>query len=243
MYSTAPTSSGRRLRPGGRVQAPSSGTSPHPRPRGSARRTERPPSLPPVTEGQRQGHDTALEDFEVLVPRAVEGSQAAWEALVARLQRVAWRSIAGFDLAPEDRKDAFAATFFRLNERLTTIRDPAKLPGWVATTARNEVRTLLRARRRLRATDPQDLPPISEAPVDEERLADAELRHAVRDAFATLSQRCQELLRLVTLDPPLSYAEIGGMLDMPHGSIGPTRQRCLDTLRHAGPLRPYLTGR
>jgi RNA polymerase sigma factor (sigma-70 family) len=231
MYSTAPTSSGRRLRPGGRVQAPSSGGSPQRHPGGSAPRCERLRSLPPMTNGQRHGHDAALEDFEVLVPRAIEGSQAAWEALVARLQRVAWRAIAGFDLSPEDRKDAFAAPFFRLNERLTTIREPAKLPGWVATTARNEVRTLLRARRRLRATDPHDLPTLSEAPVDDERLANAELRHAVRDAFATLSERCQELLRLVTVDPPLSYAEIGAVLDMPHGSIGPTRQRCLDALR------------
>jgi RNA polymerase sigma factor (sigma-70 family) len=196
-----------------------------------------------VTNGQGQRGDAPVQDFEVLVPQAIQGDQVAWEALVARLQRVAWHSIAGFDLGPEDRKDAFAATFFRLNERLATIREPAKLPGWVATTARNEVRTLLRARRRLRATDPVDLSLGAQAPVDDERLADDELRRAVREAFATISERCQELLRLITLDPPLSYADIGGMLGMPHGSIGPTRQRCLDQLRGAAPLRPYVAGR
>jgi RNA polymerase sigma factor (sigma-70 family) len=196
-----------------------------------------------VTSGQGRRADESVQDFEDLVPLAIGGDQAAWESLVARLQRVAWRSIAGFDLGPEDRKDAFAATFFRLNERLATIREPAKLPGWVATTARNEVHTLLRARRRLRATDPVDLPLGAQPPVDDERLADDELRRAVRDAFTTLSERCQELLRLITLDPPPSYAEIGGMLGMPHGSIGPTRQRCLDQLRQAAPMRPYLAGR
>ena len=233
----APTISGGRLRPGGRAQASSWDIR-----RPSAWTTGR-RARPTVRAVGAASDELGQTRFEELVPRAIAGDRLAWEALVARLQRVAWRSIAGFDLGDEDRKDAFAATFFRLNERLTTIREPAKLPGWVATTARNEVRTLLRARRRLRATDPQDLPTLSEAPVDDERLANAELRHAVRDAFATLSERCQELLRLVTVDPPLSYAEIGGVLDMPHGSIGPTRQRCLDALRQAGPLRPYLAGR
>jgi RNA polymerase sigma factor (sigma-70 family) len=181
--------------------------------------------------------------FEELVPRAIAGERQAWETLVARLQRVAWRSIAGFDLGDEDRKDAFAATFFRLNERLSTIREPAKLPGWVATTARNEVHTLLRARRRLRTTDPHDLPLVPQPAVSDEGLMDDELHGAVRLGFASLSARCQELLRLVTLDPPLSYAEIGDLLDMPHGSIGPTRQRCLDQLRGTAALRPFIAGR
>ena len=157
-----------------------------------------------------------------------------------RLERVAWRSIAGFDLGSEDRKDAFAATFFRLNERLATIREPAKLPGWVATTARNVVHTLLRSRRRLQTTDPHDLPLAPEPAVGEQRLIADELRSAVRDAFDELSERCRELLRLATVDPPLTYAEIGDVLGMPHGSIGPTRQRCLDRLRSTPELHPFL---
>ena len=236
MNTTAPTSAGRRPRPGGRVRAPSSGSP-------SRRRLGPAPSLRAVTAGQGvSGRDAHSEDFEQLVPLAIAGHEGAWETLVNRLKRVAWRAIAGFDLAPEDRNDAFAATFFRLNERLDTIREPAKLPGWVATTARNEVHTLLRARRRLRATDPHDLPAVGQAPVDDDRLAREELRAAVRDAFSSLSERCQELLRLATLDPPLSYAEIGDALGMPHGSIGPTRQRCLERLRQAAPLRAYVGG-
>jgi hypothetical protein len=62
-------------------------------------------------------------------------------------------------------------------------------------------------------------------------------------AVASDSDRFQELLRLVTLDPPLSYAEVGELLGMPHGSIGPTRARCLEQLRGTTALRPYVTGR
>ena len=177
--------------------------------------------------------------FEDLVPRAIEGDHAAWEVIVTRLQRVVWHAIAGFDLSAADRQDAFAATFFRLNERLATVRQPAKLPGWVATTARNEVFTLLRARRRLSPTDPTDMALPATPATGDDSLLDDELHRAVHRGFASLSRRCQELLRLSTLDPPLSYAEIGEALDMPHGSIGPTRQRCLDQLRSSAELRPF----
>ena len=228
MIATTPISdSGRRLRPGGRTQTSPSGF-------------ELTPTL--LTMAKVTG-ERGPEAFDALVPRAIDGDEAAWEALVSRLERVAWRSIAGFDLGSEDRKDAFAATFFRLNERLATIREPAKLPGWVATTARNEVHTLLRSRRRLQTTDPHDLPLAPEPAVGEQRLIADELRSAVRDAFDELSERCRELLRLATVDPPLSYAEIGDVLGMPHGSIGPTRQRCLERLRRTEAMRPYLAGR
>ena len=68
-------------------------------------------------------------DFDDLVRRALADDQRAWDELVAGLERVAWRAIGGFDLSAEDRKDAFAGTFFRLYERLDTIREPAKLPA------------------------------------------------------------------------------------------------------------------
>jgi len=182
---------------------------------------------------------TPEQELEALVARALAGERAAWEGLVARLQRVVWRAIGRFDLSAEDRKDAFAATFFRLYERLDTVREPAKLPGWVATTARNEVHTLLRGRRD-RPMDAVDLPlpPHEEEP--EREMVDDELRVALRAALAGLSTACQDLLRLLSIDPPLSYADIGEVLGLPHGSIGPTRQRCLERLRSAPQLVPFL---
>ena len=182
---------------------------------------------------------TPEQELEALVARALAGERAAWDGLVARLQRVVWRAIGRFDLSAEDRKDAFAATFFRLYERLDTVREPAKLPGWVATTARNEVHTLLRGRRD-RPMDAVDLPlpPHEEEP--ERALVDDELRVALRAALAGLSAACQDLLRLLTIDPPLSYADVGEALGLPHGSIGPTRQRCLERLRAAPQLMPFL---
>lgn len=180
------------------------------------------------------------DELGPLVSRALAGEDAAWNELVDRLQRVAWRAIAGFDLGDEDRKDAFAATFFRLYERLGTVREPAKLPGWVATTARNEVLTLLRARRRATPTELTDeqLPALDHEPTA--RLLELELHAALHGGLARLGSACQQLLHLLTAEPPLSYAEVSAALGIPHGSIGPTRQRCLDRLRATPELRPFL---
>jgi len=56
----------------------------------------------------------------------------------------------------------------------------------------------------------------------------------LRQAFDSLHPRCQRLLRLLTADPAPAYADVAAALDMPIGSIGPTRARCLDCLRKRG---------
>jgi len=178
-------------------------------------------------------------DLSTLVSHALGGERVAWEELVRRLKGVAWRAIGSFDLHAEDRNDAFASTFFRLFERLDTVREPEKLPGWVATTARNEVLTILRARQRVRPTDLVDERPAV-LPDHDEALMDLELQTALTAALHRLSPSCQELLRLLTADPPLSYDEISEITGRPRGSIGPSRQRCLEALRRTPELRPFL---
>jgi RNA polymerase sigma factor (sigma-70 family) len=171
----------------------------------------------------------------------MEHDQEAWRALVDRLKGVAWKVLYGYDLTEEDRKDAFASTFFRLYEHLGTIRELEKLPGWVATTARNEAHTIFRRRRN---TVPMDTIGLRETPTVEEHdqvVAD-ELHVALRTAFTRLAPQSQALMRLLTTDPPLSYDEISRILDIPRGSIGPLRQRCLERLRNSPELAPFTTG-
>ena len=69
-----------------------------------------------------------------------------------------------------------------------------------------------------------------------------ELRQAVREAFSKISPKCQRLLRLLTGDPPMPYRDIADHLEMPIGSIGATRQRCLDKLRSEQAMQSYLAG-
>jgi DNA-directed RNA polymerase specialized sigma24 family protein len=59
------------------------------------------------------------------------------------------------------------------------------------------------------------------------REREAEL-HA---AIARLTGRQRELLSLLVRRPELSYEEVSRELDMPVGSIGPTRERAFERLR------------
>lgn len=175
----------------------------------------------------------------LLVQSALAGDREAWEEIVARYKGVAWKVISSFDLGAEDRNDIFAATFFRLFDRLATIREPEKLPGWLATTARNEALSLLRTRNRERPADRlgEDVVVLGG---HDEQLLDDELQQALRRAMAELDPACRELLALCTNEPPLSYDDIAQITGRPRGSIGPTRQRCLERLRRSPHLRAFL---
>lgn len=122
------------------------------------------------------------------------------------------------------------------SKKLDTIKDPDHLPGWLATTAKREALRILRlAGRESPAFDEEagDLPgPDEWLAQDPETLAllDDEYRRLWR-AYAGLSESCRTLLWLVTVVPLGSYAEVSAALGMPIGSIGPTRNRCLDRLR------------
>jgi DNA-directed RNA polymerase specialized sigma24 family protein len=74
----------------------------------------------------------------------------------------------------------------------------------------------------------------------EQELIAVERNAAVRAAFAGLPRRCRQLLSMLISDPPHSYLEISTVLEMPVGSIGPQRQRCLGRLRQSGRLADYL---
>ena len=56
-------------------------------------------------------------------------------------------------------------------------------------------------------------------------------RAAVRRALDRLPRRQRRLLSLLFADAPPSYEEISRTLDMPLGSLGPTRARGLARLR------------
>jgi DNA-directed RNA polymerase specialized sigma24 family protein len=74
---------------------------------------------------------------------------------------------------------------------------------------------------------PADTPAHGAALIAEERDA------VLWQAFASLRERDQALLRMLVADPRPSYEAIGAALDMPIGSIGPTSARALTRLRHA----------
>jgi RNA polymerase sigma factor (sigma-70 family) len=167
-----------------------------------------------------------------LVRRAANGEESAWRAIVTTyrplVRSVCWRH--GLTGATAD--DICATVWLRLVCGLRTIREPAALPGWLATSARRECLQHLRKHTRERLTaDLDDAAPTTGA-CDAGLLVD-ERRSAVRAVVARLPRTEQRLLSLLFSDPPTSYATISATLGMPVGAIGPTRQRCLTRMRRS----------
>ena len=170
-------------------------------------------------------------DAGPLVRAAAAGDEAAWSALVDRFSGLVWAIARNHRLVAADADEVFSTTWLRLVEHIDRLQDPAKVGGWLATTARHEsLRLLRRAGRQIPMGD--ELPePECHAPAPDEALLLADRDRTLHAAFARLPERDQRLLRLLTADPMPSYEQIGLALNMPTGSIGPTRARCLERLR------------
>lgn len=166
-----------------------------------------------------------------LVRAAAEGDQRAWDALVARYQGLVWAVVRAHGLGGADAADVFQTTWLRLVEHLARLRDPASVGSWLATTARRECWRLRRRGTRERPTDVFADTMSSNDPPPENDLVRDEEHAALWRAFERISDRCRTLLRVLMADPPPSYEEVSAALDMPIGSIGPTRARCLGKLR------------
>jgi RNA polymerase sigma factor (sigma-70 family) len=193
----------------------------------------------PIDEAARRRDDPAVTD---LLTRAGSGDKQAWDALVDRYAPLIWSICRRHGLGGAE--DVAQNVWLALVNQLGTLRDPAALPGWLATTTRRECGRVLRAARRPhdagRAPDADTIPDEQAVTAEQELLA-AERHAALREALAQLPPCCQQLITLLLEDPPMSYAGISARLGVPVGSIGPNRGRCLDKLRRH-PAIAALTG-
>lgn len=166
-----------------------------------------------------------------LARAAGAGDAAAWEALVDRYTGLLWSVGHAFRLSEADCSDVVQTVWQRLAENLHRLDNPECVGTWLATTARHECSRLVRAGNRERPTDVVDLDRPDPRVGPEESVVHADRDSRLRSAFLMLSETDQQLLRVLTASPPPSYADVAAALDMPVGSIGPTRARALARLR------------
>jgi RNA polymerase sigma factor (sigma-70 family) len=162
-----------------------------------------------------------------LVRRAGRGDAEAWRALVARYSRLLCAIARSYGLSGADADDVVQTTWLRLVERLAVLRDPARAGAWLAVTARRESMATLRRlgrERPLKGTGPSVTGP-------HHTVFGRDLAASVGAALESIPPRCRDLLELFAVTPRLTYAEISAALEMPIGSLGPTRARCLTHLR------------
>ena len=186
---------------------------------------------------------TETSETGEIVRAAAAGRQQAWDRLVARYMPLVISVARGFRLSGKDVEDISQTVWLRLVEHIDTLREPRALPGWIATTARHEAIRV----QRLRGTGVPGGPGAG-GPLDrnaesvgmDDRLLTAERHQALIDGLTELPNQQRRLLELMVIDPPLSYQEISSRLDIPIGSIGPTRSRALNRLRASGPIQSLL---
>ena len=170
-----------------------------------------------------------------LVARAAGSDQDAWNELVERYAPLVWAIGTRYRLSSHDIEDVGQNVWLRLVEQLGKLREPAALPGWLATTTSRECLRVVTTAQRL-GTSLDDAPEVADDVVIDEEILRTERDAALRSAFAELSPRCRQLLAMLISDPPHSYSQISATLEIPMGSIGPQRARCLERLRRSDTL-------
>ncbi|MFT4213519.1 MAG: sigma-70 family RNA polymerase sigma factor [Microbacterium sp.] len=174
--------------------------------------------------------DRAAEHFA----RWQAGDARAIDDLIRLLTPVLWHVVRAYGLDTMLAEDVVQTTWLTLVRRHESIHEPRAVAGWLTTTARREAWRAGRTHRRDEATEAADLEPR----LPPQGSAEGQAQRNDRDrrlwsAVDSLDERCRRLLRIVAFEERPDYARIGRDLNMPIGSIGPTRQRCLGKLRSA----------
>lgn len=186
--------------------------------------------------------ETPASDAE-LAARCNRGDGAAWEILVHRYQRLVYAIVRRIGLDEHMAADVFQTVFARLIEHLPKLTQQDRLQAWIVTTAKREA-LLQRSRgqRTVSMTRDDDgdndgttaeWDVADDALLPEDALAALQSQNQVRQALDRLDTRCRDLLTMLygDADEAVAYDQIAARLDMPVGSIGPTRARCLGKLR------------
>jgi RNA polymerase sigma factor (sigma-70 family) len=162
--------------------------------------------------------------------RAKGGDLTALDTVVAELNPLLWHVARAQGLGEEDAADVVQTTWLELVRQLATIHSPLALTGWLVRATRREAWRVNARRRRSAGLEAVDTIPDG-APEPDHRLLSHERHHTLWRHFARLPGKCQTLLSLVAHADRPNYTVIADALGMPHGSIGPTRGRCLAKLR------------
>lgn len=171
-----------------------------------------------------------------LFTRWRDGDDAALDELVRMSTPSLWQLARAYGLDRHAAEDVVQTTWMALVRHHNDIDDPRTVSAWLATTARREAWRVAKVSSRVAVIDEVVLDTASADPPVDEEVHESFERRRLWSAVRHLSQRCQRLLRVIAFDDRPDYRRLASELEMPIGSVGPTRGRCLEKLRAA--LRP-----
>jgi RNA polymerase sigma factor (sigma-70 family) len=141
-----------------------------------------------------------------------------------------------------DIDDVVQETWLAFVTKAPQIREPERVVGWLRTTAINLARRLAMRNARTELVDETAMERALPSFEDEvtTRATEQSQRVAFEEAVEQLSHREQRLVSLLVDERGLSYGVIGGLLERPIGSIGPSRARVVDKIRRQPGVKAIL---
>lgn len=181
---------------------------------------------------QTARNDILLQTDHDLIRACRAGHARAWERLLDKYERLVFSISLNYGLPVDDAADVTQITFTILLQNLDSLPDGIRLAPWLATVARRHTWRLLARNRREAVSPEEDLAGNETLGGTVDYSERWELAEWLHYGLSTLDERCRKLLLALYFDMEQpSYAQVADQLNMPVGSIGPTRARCLEQMK------------
>jgi len=188
--------------------------------------------MSPATTKAPKSRPPAWNDAR-LVKECLSGNEQAWSLLIDKYKALIYSIPVKYRLLPQEAADVFQATCTELLVRLPELREPRALPKWLMQVAHHECYRLKRLNQRVVSRDAEPDLPEPETPAIAERLVQqTQEEQMLRVAMSALTPQCRRLVELLFFQTPSRpYTEVAAELGLAVGSIGFTRQKCIERLR------------
>ncbi len=179
------------------------------------------------------GTPSLANQVATCIRRHLDGDPEAMTDLTRQVRPWLYRIARSYRISHEMADDVVQSTLLAALLHVHRLRDPESSLSWLSVIARREALRVINLERRYVCVEEVDslhsVPASSAGP--EEIVLDDVSRAVVRRTIAKLPYRHRVLLeQLIHADRP-SYAAISAALQVPVGSIGPTRRRGLEHMR------------
>jgi RNA polymerase sigma factor (sigma-70 family) len=188
---------------------------------------------PVITKPKAARTPARVWSDERLVKECLSGNEEAWSLLIEKYKALIYSIPVKYRLPPHEAAEIFQATCVELLKRLPELREPRALPKWLMQVAHHQCYRWKRQQQRVVSRDGDaDLPEPETPAIAETLVQQTQEEQMLRDAMASLSPQCRRLVELLFYETPARpYSEVAAELGLAVGSIGFTRQKCMDRLR------------
>jgi RNA polymerase sigma factor (sigma-70 family) len=168
-----------------------------------------------------------------LVKECLAGNEEAWSLLIDKYKALIYSIPVKYGLPPHEAADVFQSACMELLTRLPEMREPRALPKWLMQVAHHQCYRVKRRAQRLVSRDDEPYLPEPETPAVAEALVQqTQEEQMLREAMGTLTPQCRRLVELLFFETPARpYKQVAAELGLALGSIGFTRQKCIERLR------------